>query len=131
MCPKGNLGGLKLSSIWLASRSPTVTGRPRRASEGFGPRARPGINGLLGFQGWLGTLPSAHTLKVAIYKATKEEGVKEVMAKDFKVFPLIFGLHVSGYIVEPVPEKRKIKLTAIVLCISTCLGIQGYIFLGL
>ena len=67
---------------------------------------------------------------MAIYKATKEEGVKEVVAKDFEVFPLIFGLHVSGDIMEPVP-KRKINLTAIAVCIFTCLGIQGYIFLGL
>ena len=43
---------------------------------------------------------------MAIYKATKEEGVKEVVAKDFENFPLIFGLHVSGNIVEPVPEKE-------------------------
>ena len=67
---------------------------------------------------------------MAIYKATKEEGVKEVVAKDFKVFPLIFDLRVSGDIVFKF-LKGKIKLTAIVSCIFTCLGIQGYIFLGL
>ena len=49
---------------------------------------------------------------MAIYKATKEEDVKEVVAKDFEVFPLIFGPHVSRDIVNQVPE-RKIYLTAI------------------
>ena len=68
---------------------------------------------------------------MAVNKAPKEEGVKEVMAKDFKVFPLIFGLHVSGNIVEPVPEKRKINLMAIVVCILPAWGRQGYILLGL
>ena len=33
---------------------------------------------------------------MAINEATKEEGVKEVMAKDLEVFPLIFGLRGSG-----------------------------------
>ena len=121
---------LKLPSFWLASRSPTVTGRPRRASEGSGPWARSGISGLLGFWGWLGILPSAHTLKVAKIEATREDSVKEVEAKDLKVFPLIFGLRVSGDIMFKF-LKGKIKLTAIVLCIFTCLGIQGYILLGL
>ena len=67
---------------------------------------------------------------MATNKATKKEGVKEVVAKDLEVFPLIFGLHVSGDIVEPVP-KRKINLTAIAVCIFTCSGSQGYILLGL
>ena len=43
---------------------------------------------------------------MAINEATEEEGVKEVVAKDFKVFPLIFGLHVSGDIVNQVPERK-------------------------
>ena len=67
---------------------------------------------------------------MAINEATKEEGVKEVVAKDLEVFPLILGLHVSGDIVEPVP-KRKINLMAIAVCIFTCSGSQGYILLGL
>ena len=33
-------------------------------------------------------------------EATKEEGVKEVLAKDLKVFPLFFGLRMSGDIVN-------------------------------
>ena len=63
-------------------------------------------------------------------EATKEESVKEVVAKDLKVFPLFFSVSVSGDIVNQVHE-RIIKLTEIVLCIFTCLGIQGYILLGL
>ena len=43
---------------------------------------------------------------MAINEATKEEGVKEVVAKDLKVFPLFFGLSVSGDIVNQVPERR-------------------------
>ena len=61
---------------------------------------------------------------MAIDNATKEEGVKEVVAKDLKVFPLIFGLHVSGDIVNQ-SLKRKINLTAIASCIFTCLGSSG------
>ena len=38
--------------------------------------------------------------QVAINKATEEEGVKEVEAKDLEVFPLFFGLRVSGDIVN-------------------------------
>ena len=38
--------------------------------------------------------------QVAINKATEEEGVKEVVAKDLEVFPLFFGLPVSGDIVN-------------------------------
>ena len=49
---------------------------------------------------------------MAINEATEEEGVKEVVAKDLKVFPLFFGLSVSGDIVNQVPE-RIINLTAI------------------
>ena len=67
---------------------------------------------------------------MAINEATEEEGVKEVVAKDLKEFPLFFGLFVSGDIVFKF-LKGKIKLTAIVSCIFTCLGIQGYILLGL
>ena len=52
------------------------------------------------------SLPSAHTLKVAIYKATEEESVKEVMAKDLELFPLIFGLCVSGDIVNKFLNKQ-------------------------
>ena len=85
----------------------------------------------MGFQGWLGILPGAPTLKVVNNEASEEDSGKEVMAMDFKVFPLIFSLHVYGNIVEPVPEKRKIKLTAIVLCMFTCSGSQGDILLGL
>ena len=61
---------------------------------------------------------------MAVYKATKEEGVKEVVAKDFVVFPLIFSLLVSRDIVEPVP-KRKINLTAIAVW-----EFRGIYFLG-
>ena len=64
------------------------------------------MHGLLGFQGWLGILPSTHTLKVVYNEASEGESVKEVMAKDFKRFPLFFGLHVSGDIVNQVPEKE-------------------------
>ena len=38
--------------------------------------------------------------QVAINKATEEEGVKEVEAKDLEVFPPFFGLRVSGDIVN-------------------------------
>ena len=114
---------LKLSSFLLASRSPTVTGRPRRASEGSGPWARSGISELLGFRGWLGILPSASTLKVATNKVTGEEGVKGVMAKDLKEFPLFFGLRVSRDIVNQVPEKEnKSNGNCFVF---TCLGGSG------
>ena len=68
---------------------------------------RPGISELLGFQGRLGILPGAHTLKVVYIEASEEESVKEVVAKDFERFPLIFGLHVHRNIVEPVPKKGK------------------------
>ena len=98
-------------------------------ARGLGLGARPGINGLLGFQGWLGTLPSTHTLKVATNEATKKEGVKEVVAKDLKVFPLIFGLHVSGDIVNQ-SLKRKINLTAIVVCILPVWEVRGIYYLG-
>ena len=37
---------------------------------------------------------------MAINEATEEEGVKEVVAKDLEVFPLFFGLRVSGDIVN-------------------------------
>ena len=121
---------LKLSSFLLASQSPTVTRKAKACQRGVWAWARSSISELLGFRGWLGTLPSAHTLKVAINEATEEEGVKEVMAKDLKVFPLIFGLHVSGDIVNQ-SLKRKINLTAIVVCILPVWGRQGYILLGL
>ena len=114
----------------MASQSPKETGRTRCASERSGPWARPGISELLGFQGRLGILPGAHTLKVVYIEASEEESVKEVVAKDFERFPLIFGLHVYRNIVEPVPEKRKIKLTAIVLCMFTCSGVRGIYYLG-
>ena len=55
--------------------------------------------------------------------------MKEVVAKDLKVFPLIFGLSVSGDIVNQVPE-RKIKLTAIVLCLPVW-ELRGTYLLGL
>ena len=67
---------------------------------------------------------------MAINEATKEEGVKEVVAKDLEVFPLIFGLHVSGDIVNKF-LKGKINLTAIASCIFTCLGSSGVYILGL
>ena len=66
---------------------------------------------------------------MAINEATEEEGVKEVVAKDLEVFPLFFGLRVSGDIVEQVPE-RKINLIAIASCILPVWEVQGYIFLG-
>ena len=112
----------------MASRSPKETGRPRCASEGSGPRARPGINGLLGFQGWLGILLSAPTLKV-VNEASEEESGKEVVAKDFKDSPLIFGLFVYGNIVDPVPEK-KINLRIIVSRILPVWQVRGKYFLG-
>ena len=67
---------------------------------------------------------------MAINEATEEEGVKKVVAKDLEVFPLFFGLRVSGDIVEQVP-KRKINLIAIALCILPVWEVQGYILLGL
>ena len=98
----------KLSSFLLASRSPKETRKAKALPAGWsGPWARSSISELLGFRGWLGTLPSAHTLKVAINEATEEEGVKEVVAKDFEVFPLIFGLHVSGDIVNKFLKGKK------------------------
>ena len=45
------------------------------------------INGLLGFQGWLGILPSAHTLKVANIEASRKEGVKEVWPRTSRILP--------------------------------------------
>ena len=66
---------------------------------------------------------------MAINEATEEEGVKEVVAKDLEVFPLFFGLRVSGDIIEQVPE-RKINLIAIASCILPVWEVQGYIFLG-
>ena len=77
------------------------------AARGLDLGARPAINGLLGFQGWLGILPSMHTLKVVYNEASEGESVKEVVAKDFEVFPLIFGLHVSGDTFKQVPERKK------------------------
>ena len=117
-------------SFWLASWSPTAT-RKAKVLPGWwsGPGARSSISELLGFGGWLGTLPSTHTLKVATNEATKKEGVKEVVAKDLKVFPLIFGLHVSGDIVNQ-SLKRKINLTAIVVCILPVWKVRGIYYLG-
>ena len=66
---------------------------------------------------------------MATSKAARKEGVKEVVAKDLKVFPLIFGLHVSGDIVNQ-SLKRKINLTAIVLCLPVW-EVRGNILLGL
>ena len=47
-----------------------------------------------------------HTLKVVYNEASEEESVKEVEAKDFKQFPLFFGLSMSGDIPNQVPEKE-------------------------
>ena len=67
---------------------------------------------------------------MATNKVTGEEGVKGVVAKDPKELPLFFSLHVSGDIVNQ-SLKRKINLTAIVVCILPVWGRQGYILLGL
>ena len=71
----------------MASLSPKEARKATHASKGSGPRVRPGINGLLGFQGWLGILPSAHTLKVANIVASRKEGVKEVWPRTSRILP--------------------------------------------
>ena len=42
---------------------------------------------------------------MAIIEATKEEGDLEVVANNLDAHPQVFGLRVSGDIVEQVPEK--------------------------
>ena len=61
---------------------------------------------------------------MAIGKATKEEGDKEVVAKDLEVFPQVFPLLAEEDIVENSP-KRKINLIAIASCILPVWKIQG------
>ena len=68
---------------------------------------------------------------MAINEATEEEGVKEVVAKDLKVFPLIFGLHVSRDIVNKF-LKGKNKSNGNRFCVFLPVWeVQGSILLGL
>ena len=65
-----------------------------------------------------------------VNEASEEGSGKEVVAKDFKDSPLIFGLLVYGNIVDPVPEK-KINLRIIVSRILPVWQVRGKYFLGL
>ena len=62
-------------------------------------------------------------------EASGEEGVKGVMAKDLKEFPLFFSPRVSGDIVNQVPEKEN-KSNGIFLCLPVW-EVRGNILLGL
>ena len=72
------------SSFLLASLSPKETRKATRASKGSGPRARPGINGLLGFQGcWvfspartLSRLPASRLPRKGV-RRSRGQGLRE------------------------------------------------------
>ena len=74
----------KQSSFLLASLSPKETRKATRASKGSGPRARPGINGLLGFQGcWvfspartLSRLPASRLPRKGV-RRSRGQGLRE------------------------------------------------------
>ena len=117
-------------SFLLASLSPKETRKARRASKGSGPRARPGINGLLGFQGcWV--FSPARTLSRLPASRLPRKGVRRSHGQGLRDGPPDLRPPRVRKHCGTSPEKRNlINLTASVLCLPVR-DFRGAYFLGL
>ena len=117
----------KQSSFLLASLSPKETRKATRASKGSGPRARPGINGLLGFQGcWV--FSPARTLSRLPASRLPRKGVRRSRGQGLREDPPDLRPPRVRKHRGTSPEKKINKSNGNCF-VFTCLGIQGCILL--